>query len=117
VSSHILSELYQTVSKYIFIDKGTIIEELSHDQLDEKCKRHIALRTNNTEAALLALETHLHTSNYQVMPDGTIKLYDHLDDMEAISAALVNEGVLVTGMVLDGDSLESYFLRRVGGDK
>lgn len=117
VSSHILSELYQTVSQYIFIDKGTVIEELSHDQLDEKCKRHIALRTNNTEVALLVLENQLHTGNYQVMPDGMIKLYDHLEDLEAVSAALVSKGVLVTGMALEGDSLESYFLHRVGGDE
>ncbi|AIQ21055.1 bacitracin ABC transporter ATP-binding protein [Paenibacillus sp. FSL H7-0357] len=116
ISSHILNELYQTVSQYILINKGTLIEELTQNQLNEKCKRHIALQTNKVENALLALESQLGIKEYQVMPDGTIKLYDHLDDMEAISAVLMKEGVLITGMALAGDTLESYFLHRIGGE-
>ncbi|WP_438496204.1 ABC transporter ATP-binding protein [Paenibacillus sp. IHBB 3054] len=116
ISSHILNELYQTVSQYILINRGTLIEELTQNQLNEKCKRHIALQTNKVENALLALESQLGIKDYQVMPDGTIKLYDHLDDMEAISAVLMKEGVLITGMALAGDTLESYFLHRIGGE-
>ncbi|MNI21415.1 putative ABC transporter ATP-binding protein YbhF [compost metagenome] len=116
LSSHILNELYQTVSQYILINKGVVIEELTQQQLNEKCKRHIALQTNDVEKALLALENRLQIKDFQVMPDGTVKLYDHLDDMEGISAALMQEGVLITGMTLAGDTLESYFLHRIGGE-
>jgi ABC-2 type transport system ATP-binding protein len=114
ISSHILNELYQTVSQYVLLNKGALIEELTQQQLNERCKRHIALQTNDTGNALLALENALHVKDVQVMPDGTIKLYDHLDDMENISAALMKQGVLITGMTLAGDTLESYFLRRIG---
>ncbi|NOU83698.1 ATP-binding cassette domain-containing protein [Paenibacillus sp. LMG 31459] len=117
ISSHILNELYQTVSQYILINQGVLIEELTQSQLNEKCKRHIALQTNHVENALLALENRLHIKDYQVMPDGTIKLYDHLDDMEGISSTLMKEGVLITGMTMAGDTLESYFLHRIGGEK
>ncbi|AIQ44178.1 ATP-binding cassette domain-containing protein [Paenibacillus sp. FSL R7-0297] len=117
ISSHILNELYQTVSQYILINQGVLIEELTQSQLNEKCKRHIALQTNHVENALLALENRLHIKDYQVMPDGTIKLYDHLDDMEGISSTLMKEGVLITGMTMAGDTLESYFLDRIGGEK
>ena len=40
VSSHILEELYQTATEFILIDKGKIIEEISDQELNERCKRH-----------------------------------------------------------------------------
>ena len=44
VSSHILEELYQTASEFILIDKGKIIEEISDRELNDRCKRHIAIK-------------------------------------------------------------------------
>ena len=38
VSSHILEELYQTATEFILIDKGKIIEEISDQELNERCK-------------------------------------------------------------------------------
>ncbi len=53
ISSHILEELYQTASDFILIDKGKIIEEISDRELNERCKRHIAIKVKNSERALL----------------------------------------------------------------
>lgn len=114
VSSHILEELYQTASQFILIHKGKIIEELSARTLDEQCKRHIAIQTTDPQSALLSLEEHLHTEQLRLMPDGTIRLYDHLDDIEMTARILADSGILVTGLNLSGDTLEDYFLRKVG---
>lgn len=38
VSSHILSELYQFVDEYIFINHGKIVERISHESLKDKIK-------------------------------------------------------------------------------
>lgn len=46
VSSHILEELYQTASEFILIDKGKIIEEISDRELNDRCKRHIAIKAS-----------------------------------------------------------------------
>jgi len=115
VSSHILSELYQTATRYILLHKGRVLEELTQSELDEKCKRHIAIRTNDTAKTATALESTLHTANFQVMPDGTVRLYDHLDNMEDVARVLSQAGLLVTGLSLAGDSLEDYFLNKIGG--
>ena len=50
------------------------------------------------------------------MPDGVVRLYDHLDNMEDVARVLSQSGLLVTGLSLAGDSLEEYFLHRIGGD-
>lgn len=115
VSSHILEELYQTASRFILIDKGKIVEELTDSQLDERCRRHIAVKAKDPENALLVLEEKLKTENLQILPDGTIRLYEQLDDVERIARILSEAGILVTGLSLDGDTLEDYFLSRVGG--
>ena len=78
VSSHILEELYQTATEFILIDKGKIIEEISDQELNERCKRHIAIKATDPQKALLVLEEKLHTENFKLLPDGTIRLYDYL---------------------------------------
>ncbi|MFD1176715.1 ABC transporter ATP-binding protein [Paenibacillus puldeungensis] len=115
VSSHILSELYQTATRYILLHKGRVLEELTQNELDEKCKRHIAIKTNDAASTAAALENTLHTTNFQVMPDNTVRLYDHLDNMEDVARVLSQAGLLVTGLSLAGDSLEDYFLHKIGG--
>lgn len=49
VSSHILEELYQTASEFILIDKGKIIEEISDRELNDRCKRHIAIKATDPQ--------------------------------------------------------------------
>lgn len=117
ISSHILEELYQTASKFILIDNGNIIEEIPNRELDERCKRHIAIRTANTKQALIVLGEQLHTDAFKVMPDGTIRLYEYLDDMERVAGVLSEAHILVTGLSVSGDTLEDYFLNKVGGHR
>ena len=115
ISSHILEELYNTATDFILIDNGHIIEELSEAELNEKCKQHVEIKTMDPQKAIMVLENKLNTDNFKVMPDNTIQLYDHLDDLETIAAAMAEEKVLVTGLAVTGDTLEDYFLNKIGG--
>lgn len=115
LSSHILEELYQTASEFILIDKGKIVEEISEQELNERCRRHIVIKTAEVQKVVLLLEETLHTDNFQLMPDNTIRLYDYLGDMERVAIALSDARILVTGLYISGDTLEDYFLRKIGG--
>lgn len=117
VSSHILEELYQTASEFILIDGGKIIEEISENELNERCKRHIAIKTTDVQKAMLILEEKLHTDNFKLMPDNTIRLYAYLNDMEKVATVLADAHILVTGLSISGDTLEDYFLGKIGGTK
>lgn len=117
VSSHILEELYQTATEFILLDHGNIIEEISDHELNERCKRHIAIQTTNVQKAVMVLEENLHTDHFKLMPDGTIRLYDYLDDLEMVASVLSEAHVLVTGLFVSGDTLEDYFLSKIGGAK
>ena len=115
ISSHILEELYSTATDFILIDKGRIIEELSEAELNEKCKQHVEIKTPDPQKAIMVLEQKLNTENFKVMPDNTIQLYDHLDDLETIAKVMSEQNVLVTGLTVTGDTLEDYFLNKIGG--
>lgn len=117
ISSHILEELYQTADHYIIISNGKILESLTQEELNEKCKKHIAINVDDVSIAATILEKELHTNNYQIMPDKTIRLYDYLDDIKSVSIALSRNNLIITGISLAGDSLEDYFIRRIGGGK
>ncbi|WP_081300609.1 ABC transporter ATP-binding protein [Clostridium beijerinckii] len=117
ISSHILEELYHTANHYIIISHGNILETLTQEELNEKCKKHIAINVDDISLAATILEEELHTKNFQVMPDKTIRLYDYLDDIKSVSVALSRNNLIITGISLAGDSLEDYFIRRIGGRK
>lgn len=61
------------------------------------------------------LESTLSTADFEIMPDGTIKLYDYLDNVRKVSMDLTENGLIIEHLSQDGDSLEGYFTRLVGG--
>lgn len=115
VSSHILSELYQIATDYIILHKGEIKEVITSRAIDERCRKHILLTSNEPEKMAYVIEKHLNTTNYVVMPDKSIKLYDFIDEREKIARAFMNEKILVTNLSCQGDSLEDYFMNTIGG--
>lgn len=56
ISSHILSELHQLATCYGFLHKGELLKQISAEKLNEECKRHICLKTDNIQKTTLILE-------------------------------------------------------------
>lgn len=115
ISSHNLPELYQTATDYLFIHEGRLKQTLTQEQLEEACKQHLLISSDQPERLVAVLETKLTTANYLVMPDQSVKLYDYLDDREKVARALFENGVMVTTLAKEGDTLEDYFLSIIGG--
>lgn len=115
ISSHILSELHQLATSYGIIHKGKLLEELSSKELNEKCRQHLRIKVDNPTTGATVLEDKLSTTDFEVMPDGTIKLYSYLDDVRNVSRALTDNSLVIEHLSQNGDSLESYFSMLVGG--
>jgi ABC-2 type transport system ATP-binding protein len=117
ISSHNLPELYQTATDYIIIHKGEIKQTLTLAKLEECCKRHLLINCDQPEKLASILELKLNTTNYNVMPDKTVKLYDYLDEKERVARVLFENGIIITNLSNEGDTLEDYFISIVGGGK
>lgn len=115
ISSHILSELYLLVTDYIFIHKGRIIEEITHDELVARCRKYICIQTDMVPKALTVLDKALDGPEYQVVSENTIHLYSDMNHMEKISRAFMQNEVVVTQLSVMEQTLEDYFMAITGG--
>lgn len=116
ISSHILEELYQLANCYGIIHKGKLIEQITDKELEEKCKRFLHIKVDNSAKAAVILNTKLSTSSFNILPNNIIRLYDYVDSTEIVSKAFAREGVLVKELMPMGDSLEDYFSKVIRGD-
>lgn len=115
ISSHILSELHLLATHYGIIHKGNLLEQLTVEELNARCQQFLHIKVNNPEKAATIIETILNTNDFEVMPDGVIKLFHLVDEPGTVSSILVNEGLVIEQFMPMGQDLESYFMNRIGG--
>ncbi|MDI9215723.1 MULTISPECIES: ABC transporter ATP-binding protein [Clostridium] len=116
ISSHILGELAKIATKYGIIKKGVLIDEFSAKELEKRCKKCISLVVNNSEKAVYIIKNTIKSTDYKVLEEGKICIYDCLDIPEQINKALVENNVLVSGLTLEGNDVEAYFIKMMGED-
>ncbi|WP_010234517.1 ABC transporter ATP-binding protein [Clostridium arbusti] len=116
ISSHILSELSELATCYGIINEGKLIEEISAEELIEKCKQYIELKVSDAKKAVVLLETELSIKDYSVQENNIIKIYSNLQDVGKINTLLASKGIEVEKILSKGQNLEEYFLRIIGGE-
>ncbi|HIR75043.1 TPA: ABC transporter ATP-binding protein [Candidatus Ventrenecus avicola] len=109
ISSHILSELYLIANHFCFIDKGKIIKDLSKEELDLECSKCIVIKTKDVKKASVVLEKELSATNYKVIDNTEIRLYDELENLAEVNKILLMNGIEIMGIYETGISLEDYF--------
>lgn len=117
ISSHILTELHQLANRYGILHEGKLLQEITATELDKRCKKHLLLQVNDVAAASVLLESKLNTSNFSVMPDKSIHLYDYVENAGKVSALLSANNITIYQLAQSGDSLETYYTNLIGGAK
>jgi ABC-2 type transport system ATP-binding protein len=115
ISSHILAELHLLATHYGIIHRGELLEQLTSQELSDKCQQYIHIKVDDPSRAATVIEAELNTQEYEVMPSGVIKLFVSLDEPGKVSAALVNHGLVIEQFMPMGEDLESYFMNKIGG--
>ena len=109
ISSHILSELYAVANRFLFIDQGKVIKEVTKEELDDECSRCLVIEVNDVKKALSVLERNLGIRRYKVVDEKIIRIYDEIDNRAAVNRELVINDISVSGLHESGVSLEEYF--------
>lgn len=115
ISSHILGELSKVATYYGIIKNGCLVEEISDSELKEKCQDYIHLSVNEPKKAAFIFETKLGISNYQIRPDGEIRIFTPCDT-GSIASSLSSEGIIIKEIFVHSVDLENYFLDLMGGE-
>jgi len=116
ISSHILSELSQLATTYGFIHNGVFLEQLSSEELSNKCRKALAIKVSDTAKAAAIIERELGSSEYEILNDNEIKLYDLMNVPEKVSKVLINNNIMLYSMSSEGVNLENYFINLIGGE-
>lgn len=113
ISSHLLSELSELCTDFAFINQGRLVECLSAEELESKCRNYLAVRTDDISKTIMVLEQELNVKDYQVIEQEELHLYEGLDAIESISKTITSKGLVITKFVLEGESLEAYYLSKI----
>ncbi len=113
ISSHLLDELSKVVTKYGIIDDGVLIEEVSAEELKERCRSRLKFTVDNNEKAISILSTVVPKENIKEK-DGFILLTSHMEEAASLNKLLIENGIAVSGVHVKTDGLEQYFMKRIG---
>lgn len=114
ISSHILEELSKIATRYGIINNGELIEEFSSKELDERCRKNLRIVVSDPDTAVAVLRDKV-TSNIELTSNGSILLYNHLEQAGEINRLLMNSNIEVTALVPGEEELEDYFMNLIGG--
>lgn len=117
ISSHILSELSLLCTDYVFIHKGELLQEISASELRAVCKEYYHIHTDNDALALAVLSKELNVKRYDVEEDGSIRLYERLEERRMVSKTLFEHGVVPLELSMHEANLEQYYMNMIGGDE
>lgn len=114
ISSHILEELSKIATDYGIINNGTLLQELTREELMRRCSERIEITLDDPEKAVPVLDR-LGFTRYQVTDKTHIQVYERLGESALLNMELAKAGIPVSGIAITSEELESYFLNLTGG--
>ncbi len=115
ISSHILGEIEQIADTIGVIKDGTLVEEVLMDTIRLQNTEYIELKTDDVKKASYVIKESLNITNFKILDDATIRIYDINTAQGKISKTLVLNGVLVESINKKDNTLEDYFLKMING--
>jgi bacitracin transport system ATP-binding protein len=116
ISSHLLSEIEQKVTKIGIIHKGRLLEEIDFKELQRKNRKYIKLKVSDDSKACYLLENKLNINDFDVIEKGCLRVYENLDKGAEIAKTLITNDINLYEMHTSVDNLEDYFVRMTGGN-
>lgn len=116
MSSHLLAEVDQLATRIGILRAGRLVEELDVADLERLRARRLAVDARDREAARAVLAADGYVG-IVTAPDGSLALSDPraLAAPDEVARQLVAGGAPPTRLAVVQESLEAYFLARVGG--
>src|SRR5690625_2193323 len=96
VSSHILTELQLLAKRFIFIENGVIVDDLTRDSLDGKSRKQIQLKVDDPAKTARLLEQTYADIKYKTLPDHIITIQNHIEERDRKSTRLNSSHVAIS---------------------
>lgn len=114
ISSHILDELSRLATHYGFLSGGTLVRELSAEELKAACRKCIRLEVSDTKILARVLEQM--GLEYQILSPTEANVFSKIS-ISQLDMALAQQGCELLSLQERDESLESFYINLVGGDQ
>ncbi len=111
ISSHILSEIESIADTVGVINHGIMIKEIAMKKIEQMSLAYVELSVVNTKKAAYVLSEKLHLTNFRIIEDGQIRIYDNRVSTQELSKVLTLNDVEVIALGRKAETLEDYFLK------
>ncbi len=111
ISSHILSEIESIADTVGVINHGIMIKEIAMKEIEQMSLAYVELSVVNTKKAAYVLSEKLHLTNFKIIEDGQIRIYDNRVSTQELSKVLTLNDVEVIALGRKAETLEDYFLK------
>ena len=111
ISSHILSEIESIADTVGVINHGIMMKEIGMKEIEQMSLAYVELSVMNTKKAAYVLSEKLHLTNFKIVEDGQIRIYDNRVSTQELSKVLALNDVEVIALGKKAETLEDYFLK------
>lgn len=111
LSSHILSEVESIADTIGIINHGTMMKEISMQEISEMNTAYIELSTSDTKRAAYVLADKLGLNNFKITGEQSIRIYDSQITTNDMTKVLAQNDVDIRSIGRKSESLEDYFLK------
>ncbi|MBL1225565.1 ABC transporter ATP-binding protein [Enterococcus sp. BWR-S5] len=117
ISSHILTELYHVSTRFGFIHKGEMIQEITKIDFDALCTEDIIIHVNDINLASVIVREHI-TKDFTAINEQELRIHDSSLAIPVINRVLVTNNIDVSFIGKKEVSLENYYtnlVKEIGG--
>ena len=111
ISSHILDELSRLATHYGFIDRGTLLKEITAQELEADCRKCICVTVDHNNALCPVLDEL--GLEYRILSETEAEIYDQPNITDLVQA-LAEKGCAILSIREREESLENYFINLIG---
>lgn len=112
ISSHILDELSRLATHYGFIDHGSILREISAEDLEASCRKCLCVTVSDMQALCVTLDEA--EIEYRVLSDAQAEIYGSIGVTDLVEALSAN-GCVISNLHEREEGLENYYMNLIGG--
>ena len=111
ISSHLLSEIESIADTVGVIHHGKMMKEISMKEIAETNTAYIELAVEDTKKAAYVLAEKMQLSNFKIVNDSGIRIYEQGVTTQKISRELMANDVEIASISQHTETLEDYFLK------
>ena len=111
ISSHLLPEIESIADTVGVIHHGKMMKEISMTEIAETNTAYIELAVEDTKKAAYVLAEKMQLSNFKIVNDSGIRIYEQGVTTQKISRELMANDVEIASISQHTETLEDYFLK------